>query len=53
MIRLTTMMIRLKSKIWKMTGKRSRKRTKRQVKRFWGFGQGQTSHGLVLRVRRK
>ena len=24
-----------------------------QKKRFWGFGQGQTSHGLVLRVGRK
>ena len=53
MMRLTTMIIRLKSKIWKMTGRRLRRRMKRQLKRFWGFGQGQTSHGLVLRVGRK
>ena len=52
MMRPPTVMIMIKIKISKMTGRISRKRIKRQLKRFWGFGQGETNHGLVLRVDR-
>ena len=41
------------SKMWKMTGRRSCKLIKKQLKRFWGFSQDQTNHGSVLKAGRK
>jgi len=37
-------------RMWKKTGRRSRRHTKTQLKRFWGSSPGQANHESVLKA---